>query len=459
MTTWLVTDNASSTIGGSGVFAGGTSLALATGTGSLFPAPSSGQAFMLRIGTDAFHETVTCTGRSGDVLTITALANNWLAGIPVELNFNATLFAALVQRTELGTAASHAETDFDVSGAATGAVSAHVIALDPHGDRAFATSAVSTALESYIAPVASVAGKTGAVTLAHGDLSDWATATSGFLTSAPVASVAGKTGAVTLAHGDLSDWSTATSAFLTSAPVASVAGKTGAVTLAHGDLSDWSTATSGFLTSAPVASVAGKTGAVTLTHSDLTDWSTATAGLGGGGSSGALVKISQVVTTSGQSSVTFSSIPGGYNDLEIKFVGRITSTNATIPFYIMINGDSEIANYAACSSEGSFITSASAWEIYWNTSTNGACMGIITGKSFTPNAVTHADITFPSYSGQFFKLIKLHDISYGADSGGILRQEFFANIWLSTSPITDLLISVPGFAFEVGSIFQLYGRG
>ena len=210
MTTWLVTDNASSTIGGAGVFAGGMSLTLATGTGPLFPSPSSGQAFMLRIGTDASHETVTCTGRSGDVLTISALANNWLAGIPVELNFNATLFAALVQRTELGTAASHAAGDFDAAGAASGAVAAHVIAIDPHGDRAFASSAIETALESVSGAVSSVAGKTGAVTLTHSDLTDWSTATSGFLTSAPVASVAGKTGAVTLTHSDLTDWSTAT---------------------------------------------------------------------------------------------------------------------------------------------------------------------------------------------------------------------------------------------------------
>jgi hypothetical protein len=84
---------------------------------------------------------------------------------------------------------------------------------------------------------------------------------SGFLTSAPVTSVAGKTGAVTLVNTDISglgtmatataaDYSTTTAAnllyyplssnpagYLTTAPVTSVAGRTGAITLAVADVS------------------------------------------------------------------------------------------------------------------------------------------------------------------------------------------------------------------------------
>ena len=458
MTTWLVTDNASSTIGGSGVFAGGELLTLATGTGSMFPTPSSGQAFMLRIGSDANHETVTCTGRSGDVLTISAVANNWLAGIPVELNFNATLFAALVQRTELGTAASHAATDFDVSGAATGAVAAHVIALDPHGDRAFATSAIETALESVSGAVSSVAGKTGAVTLTHGDLTDWATATAAFLSSAPVASVAGKTGTVTLAHGDLSDWATATSGFLTSAPVASVAGKTGAVTLAHGDLTDWSSATSGFLTSAPVASVAGRTGTVTLTHSDLTDWSTATSGFGGGGG-GALVKIGQVITSGSQSTVTFSSIPGTFTDLIIGFLGRVNSSaTAGCSMYIKINGDSTSGDYWT-SYQYEYLTSVIASNGSAGNSNGGYICGMA-GKQYSSNAISNGEMIFHGYANStFYKLCSVYQfLTDCIGTGENLNQQFQA-IWKSTSPVTDLSLTAPGYTFENGSIFTLFGRG
>ena len=387
MTTWLVTDNASSTIGGAGVFAGGMSLTLATGTGPLFPSPSSGQAFMLRIGTDASHETVTCTGRSGDVLTISALANNWLAGIPVELNFNATLFAALVQRTELGTAASHAAGDFDAAGAASGAVAAHVIAIDPHGDRAFASSAIETALESVSGAVSSVAGKTGAVTLTHSDLTDWSTATSGFLTSAPVASVAGRTGAVTLTHSDLTDWSTATS---------------------------------GFLTSAPVASVAGKTGAVTLTHSDLTDWSTATATLGGGGGAIALPFPFQPPPSPSLFDDEFTSSTLGSN---WTITGTYISYDTTkIPSYLSAlinNGGTFFAkttnvptgNFNVCLKlSGCLSGNDSGWYILFADSNNNAIRVELTycsGKSFNGVFISEENSNSWSYQVNFTPLSSL----------------------------------------------------
>jgi hypothetical protein len=96
-------------------------------------------------------------------------------------------------------------------------------------------------------------------------------------TTAPVASVAGRTGAVTLTTADLTNWSAATAGFLTSAPVTSVAGRTGAVTLTTADLTNWATATAGFANT--ITSVAGRTGAVTLTTADLTNWATATASM------------------------------------------------------------------------------------------------------------------------------------------------------------------------------------
>ena len=80
----------------------------------------------------------------------------------------------------------------------------------------------------------SVAGRTGAVTLSSGDISNFSAAAS---SSAPVQSVASRTGFVTLTTADLTDWSAATAPFLTAAPVTSVAGKYGNVTLALGDIS------------------------------------------------------------------------------------------------------------------------------------------------------------------------------------------------------------------------------
>lgn len=108
--------------------------------------------------------------------------------------------------------------------------------------------------DTYVAPVTSVNGETGAVSLTASDvgaLPDTYTA--------PVTSVNTKTGAVTLTASDVG---ALPDTYV--APVASVNNKTGTVTLTASDvgaLPDSYTA--------PVASVNGKTGVVTLSASDV----------------------------------------------------------------------------------------------------------------------------------------------------------------------------------------------
>lgn len=59
----------------------------------------------------------------------------------------------------------------------------------------------------------------GQSSITHDQISDWMSATAGFLTTAPVQSVAGRTGAVTLTHADLTDWASATSGFALTAAI------------------------------------------------------------------------------------------------------------------------------------------------------------------------------------------------------------------------------------------------
>ena len=172
------------------------------------------------------------------------------------------------------------------------------------------------------AGVLSVNGMTGVVTLTYSDVGALPDSTtiptktsqlqndSGFLTSAPVSSVNGQTGAVTLAIPTKVSQLQNDSGFLTSAPVSSVNSKTGAVSLSASDVGALPDSTtiptkvsqlqndSGFITSAPVTSVNSKTGAVTLTASDvgaLADTTTYVSSVNG--SSGA-VTISTATTSS-----------------------------------------------------------------------------------------------------------------------------------------------------------------
>jgi hypothetical protein len=83
---------------------------------------------------------------------------------------------------------------------------------------------------------------------------------SGFLTSAPVTSVAGRTGAITLANTDISGLGTMATA---------AAADYSTTTVANGLYYPLSSNPAGYLTTAPVVSVAGRTGAITLAVADV----------------------------------------------------------------------------------------------------------------------------------------------------------------------------------------------
>lgn len=159
-------------------------------------------------------------------------------------------------------------------------------------NRLITPARLKAAIELH-APVQSVNGQDGDVTVNVPTKTSDLTNDSGFITSAPVTSVNTKTGAVTLNASDVGALPSSTviptktsdltndSGYITSAPVQSVNGQTGAVSLSASDVGALSDTTvipsktsqltndSGFLTSVPVTSVNNKTGAVSLTASDV----------------------------------------------------------------------------------------------------------------------------------------------------------------------------------------------
>jgi hypothetical protein len=115
---------------------------------------------------------------------------------------------------------------------------------------------------------------------------------SGFLTSAPVTSVAGRTGAVTLANTDISGLGTMATA---------TAADYSTTIVANGLYYPLSSNPAGYLTSAPVTSVAGRTGAVTLAVADVSGAApTASPSLSGvplSTTAAALTNTTQIATT------------------------------------------------------------------------------------------------------------------------------------------------------------------
>jgi hypothetical protein len=176
------------------------------------------------------------------------------------------LASASTARTNLGlgTAAVEPATKLVPAGGTTGQVLGKASAAD--WDDAWITIPASF-ITSVSSPLAVASGN---LTV---DLSSYLTTTagnaayypltgnpSGFLTSAPVTSVAGRTGAITLANTDISGLGTMATA---------TAADYSTTTVANGLYYPLSSNPAGYLTSAPVTSVAGRTGAVTLSNTDI----------------------------------------------------------------------------------------------------------------------------------------------------------------------------------------------
>lgn len=106
MAAQLFTNNGASTLA-SGITNVATSMTLATGTGSRFPALSGGDWFMLTLtqaGSETSWEVVKVTARSGDVLTIVraqegTTAAAWATSDKAELRVTAAALNGFVQAT------------------------------------------------------------------------------------------------------------------------------------------------------------------------------------------------------------------------------------------------------------------------------------------------------------------------------------------------------------------------
>ena len=202
--------------------------------------------------------------RYGTTAAGTSAAANWNANSVVMLTYDGTYWMLV---------------DFNNT-TYSGMTDAEYQAGTSTTNRLITPARLKAAIELH-APVQSVNGQDGDVTITVPTKTSDLTNDSGFLTSAPVTSVNGQTGAVTVTVPTKTSDLTNDSGYITSAPVQSVNGQTGAVSLDATDVgalpgttvipskTSQLTNDSGFLTSAPVTSVNNKTGAVSLTASDV----------------------------------------------------------------------------------------------------------------------------------------------------------------------------------------------
>ena len=166
--------------------------------------------------------------------------------------------------------------------------------------------------------------------------------------------------------------------------------------------------------------------------------------------------IQRVTATGGESSITFSAIPGIYKHLQIRILYRDTDTTGSAGTHsrLQFNSDSN-ANYVNHRLQGNGSTASAAGStgdtasvIYYSGIRSGAAanifgVGIVDIQDYTS---TTKNKTIRYFSGVDANTVSTN---YPVVLG--------SSLWLSSSAISTIVINKGFTSFAAGSTFALYG--
>lgn len=159
--------------------------------------------------------------------------------------------------------------------------------------------------------------------------------------------------------------------------------------------------------------------------------------------------IASATGTGSSGTITFSSIPGTYQHLQIRAMIRGTASATRQDGIIRFNGTtSGDAYFHSVQGYGTAVST-----------------GAYTEQRFADDMVIAATSTADTYS---CFVIDIHDYASttknkvtrsfgGYDANGSGYMGLVSNLWISTAAITSITVSVPTGNFATGSVVSLYG--
>ena len=167
------------------------------------------------------------------------------------------------------------------------------------------------------------------------------------------------------------------------------------------------------------------------------------------GPEGAYDALATVTLSASTASITFSGIPSGYKHLQIRALGRnSTSSN---PVFLQYNGDTTTSNYHAHLLYGTGTAAFSVAE----SSTYSQYIGYFPDSGKTANVFGAAVIDVLDY--QNTNKNKTTRSLCGWDANGSGFSWFQSQLWMNTSAITSITLKPYSGDFVTYSSFALYG--
>lgn len=166
----------------------------------------------------------------------------------------------------------------------------------------------------------------------------------------------------------------------------------------------------------------------------------------------AFVSIATVTAAGGETSLSFTSIPGTYVSLQIRGIVRngTGTLNDSVSMYFRLNSDTG-SNYAWHSLYG---TGASAGASSGTTATSMRFPELV-GAGVLANTFCAAVIDIHDYASTAKnKTVRMLN---GWDANGLGYVIMSSGLWMSTSAVTSVSLIAPTGTFAAGSTFALYG--
>jgi len=152
--------------------------------------------------------------------------------------------------------------------------------------------------------------------------------------------------------------------------------------------------------------------------------------------------------SSNATSVTFSSIPATYTDLQ--FVCSVRCADGAYGNYFVYFNATGNASSKVLSGDGAAASSASGYG-----PATYLTMGTLNSAGQTANTFNSASVYIPNYASSNFKSISVENVT--ETNATTAYAQINAGLWSSTSAINTLVIYADGSNMVQYSTFYLYG--
>lgn len=169
------------------------------------------------------------------------------------------------------------------------------------------------------------------------------------------------------------------------------------------------------------------------------------------GAAAAAASYESIATTTvgagGSSTITFSSISGTYQHLQLRFIAAASTTLPTM--YLRLNSDSG-ANYVRHRLQGNGTSASSSVNTGETATYMFGSAGISAAPIFRGSVLDIVDYS----NTNKYKTLRALD---AGDSNGSGVMEILSNLWMNTAAITSITLILDSGNFTQYSSFALYG--